>query len=108
MQSRQELLDRIKGLEARHIDMVNERDAANKRRDEIAKQLAESRQEASIAKENLARALGYIDRIHDQEPPRVESVERVPTFEERTMPRGPQMTYAPAPDPYDSMRQFRR
>lgn len=33
------------------------------------KDVAAAREEAALVKENLARALGYIDRINDQERP---------------------------------------
>lgn len=64
-----------------------------------AKDIAAARAEAARANENLARALGYIDRLNDQERPQtIPRPAATAYIEETTQPRGPILREAPGND----------
>ena len=101
MATKEELLKRVAELESQHIALVNVRDDQKATLVALRKDLEAARADAALAKENLARALGYIDRINDAErPPQVPYVPPSTPSENR----GPVLQSAAKPDMYGRLR----
>ena len=69
MKTRQQLLDEVTLLAVQKKELERVQEEQKSRILCLGKDLESARAEAALCRENLARALGYIDRINDLERP---------------------------------------